>query len=192
MDEVIRQLTHDNQLFHEQWPTNSTQLFKSALNIPDEEKSSATLKVLNALFDYLQVDNEEFHSTKTTFIQVTIDKLGGKDAIDLEVLANVFCRALDVLNPYRTLTLIYVEKIYNHFRLGERLVAVPLVNMIEKILDSLQRQEFRHEKFETKLEEKWKSFLGRNLFSAMDSDNNKLNHSTVMLASRTRFQQLYR
>lgn len=188
MDEFIRQLPHENQLFQDQWPKNLTKLHKFSL----EDKKHCNIKVLKAIFQYVHEEKVEFHMIKGIFVRTTIEHLAEKETTDLESLVEIFARGFAELNCYHELTLIFIESIYGQFQIGARIASQNEKTLVEKIFTSLKRQNFHRDQFQKNLEEQWKHFLTRRLFSPITSDKNRLDSPEVMNMSTTSFQHLFK
>ncbi|CAF1064963.1 unnamed protein product [Adineta steineri] len=192
MDEFIRQLTHDNTQFDNQWPDTFTKLHKLPDDIPDIDQPTFKVKSLNALVDYVLEDNEAISGTKSIFIDKTIQNLLKDPLPSLDELVQIFCRVLNIPNTNKLLQIKFLQKFYYQYRLGERLSKSPSVELIDSILGCLQKHELLNKESNDKVQDEWKQFLTRSMFSPLDMDTNKINHKETMIIMRSHFQHLYR
>jgi hypothetical protein len=192
MDEYLRQLTHDNQQLNNQWPDISDRLRKFSINTPDVDQPIFKVKSLDALVDYVLADTEEVEQIKRSFIDITIKNLTQGPIPSLDELVRIFCRVLEITNTNNLLNYLFLQSLYSQFRLGERLSSGPSVDLIERIFQCLKKQDFYDRNFQDKMQENWKQFFSRNMFSAITSDANKLNYEQTMTRMQGQFQQLYR
>ena len=192
MDTFIRQVPHDNTELNNQWPTIFDRLNKLSRDIPENNASSYKIKCIDALVDYVLADDEEFEQIKLSFIEQTLNKLPNDPSIPNGELVRIFCRLLDVQKTNKAINLKLVRKMYYFYRLGERLCNNGNIQLIDQIFHSLQKQDFSNNNLSKKMQEDWKEFVSRGLFSHLSSDGNKLNKSETMDAMRSSYQQLYR
>ncbi|UJR31959.1 hypothetical protein I4U23_019432 [Adineta vaga] len=192
MDVLIRQLPHDNDQLESQWPAIFDQFHKLSINISETDQPSFKIKSLDALTDYVAADNEQCANIKLTFIDVTLKTLSNGPLPSNDELVRIFCHLLDVPDTNKMLNLRLIEKVYYTYRLGERLCNDGCVDLMEKILLCLQKHEFSKKNCDVKVEEQWKYFLTRGMFSPISSDVNKLNKLETMMIMRSSYQQFYR
>jgi hypothetical protein len=192
MEELIRQLPHDNKQLEDQWSAIFDKLHKLSIDVSEVDQPAFKVKCLAALTDYVMADDEEVVQIKLSLIDTTIGKLSNEPLPPLDELVSIFCRLIDVPTTNKLLNLKLSQKMYHQYRLGERLCTQGCVKSIDRILLCLQKHEFCNTDVEAKLQEQWKQFLSRGLFSPLTSDTNKLNRAETMLSMRPNFQQLYR
>ncbi len=193
MDEYIRQLTHDNEQMNNQWPDIFQKLHKLSIDIPNVDQPNFKVKCLDALVDYILVDTEDIVQIKISFVEITMKKFIDDPLPSLDELVRIFCRILEISNTNKSLNLIFLRTFYYQFQLGKRLLSLPLsINLIEVIFNCLQKHDFFNKNFTDNMEEKWKEFLSRTIFSPLSCDTNKLNYEETMPYIRSQFQQLYR
>jgi hypothetical protein len=192
MDEYIRQLTHDNQQFGREWPSTFDKLHKLSIDIPEIDQPTFKVKSLEALVDYVLADTEEIAQIKTTFLEITIKKFINDPLPSLDELVRIFCRVLELPNTNHLFNLIFLQKFYSLFRLGEHLSSLPSVDLIDSILICLKKHEFLDQNFDNQMQGKWSHFLSQTIFSSLICDKNKLNDEQTMNKMRSSFQQLYR
>ncbi|CAF0913617.1 unnamed protein product [Adineta ricciae] len=192
MDAFIRQVPHDNTELNNQWPAIFDRLNKLSRDIPENNGSSCKIKCLDALVDYVLADDEEFEEIKSSFIQQTLNKLPNDHSIPNGELVRIFCRLLDAQKTNKTIHLKLIRKMYYFYRLGECLCNDGAVPLIDQIFYSLQKQDFSNNNLSEKMQEDWKEFVSRSLFSQLSCDGNKLNKSETMDTMRSSYQQLYR
>jgi len=192
MDEFIRHLPHDSSQLQSQWPDIFNTLNKLSIDIPKTDQPTFKVKCLDALVDYILADNEEITIIKSTFIETTIKKLTNDPLPSLDEVIPIFCRVLDVPNTTNLLNLTFLQTFYSQYRLGERLSKIPSIDLIDLFLNCLQKHEFSDQDSDKKIQEQWKQFLSRNVFSRLTCDINKINYEQTMTNMRSSFQQLFR
>ena len=192
MEEYLRQLTHDNELFETSWPKVFGELHKLCIDIPDDEQLSFKVNTLNALVDYILVDNEPLITVKVTFFEKVFKEVLDEPLVPLEELVGIFCRVLEVDDVNDEYNVVFLRRFFAQFALGKRLSELPSVNLIESILISLQKHPFLNGHFKDQMHEKWKEFLSRGLFSPITSDRNKLNSDQTITHMRSQFQHFYK
>ncbi|CAF0879631.1 unnamed protein product [Adineta ricciae] len=192
MDEFIRQLPHDNAQLNTQWPDIFDRLFKLANQIPESDLSSFKIKCLSALLNYVVEDQEEYVTDKATLIHTVLENLFQHPLPPLEEITRMFCHLLDISNKNRMINLALIQKIYSGYRLGERLRQKESVDLIEKILFSLEKFDFADEGFNLKVQGQWDDLLSKGVFSAIVCDNNKLTELELMTNMRSAYQHFYR
>jgi hypothetical protein len=158
MNDIISQLTHDNDLFEEQWSDTFNHLENTSIS--DDSKL-----VLHALVDYILAEPIDPLpcDVKYLFVTMIIEQM-----IDREISADLINEFIRVLNSSRTdqWNLHFLETIYQKFQIGKQLSSHPMkIYFIEKILQTLQTKTFKDD------DEKWKDFL----FSDSTDDQNRLN-----------------
>lgn len=191
MEEYLRQLTHDNELFEKSWPSTFNQLSQLSQNVSDVDEVSFKVNALNGLVDYLLADHEPMAISKVTFIEVMMNKVLGDPQPSLDELVSIFCRVLEVDDVNDEYNVIFLRKFFYHFSFGERLSALPSVNLIESIFTCLLKHPYRNEDFKDNMQEKWEELLARGLFSPISS-RNKLNNDQTIIHMQSQFQQFYR
>ncbi|CAF3723633.1 unnamed protein product [Rotaria sordida] len=192
MDEFIRQLTHDNEQFEKQWPDIYNKLNK-LLNVNSEiDLLIVKVKSLDALVDYILADTEKVIQIKLTFLDIVIKQCIDDLRPSLNELVRIFCRILDISNTNNLFYLTFLEKFYYKAQLGEELSKNSSTDLIDSIFNCLQKHEFLDKNLDTKIQETWKHFLSRGVFSPLSSDKNKLNYEDTMTNMRSSFQKLYR
>ncbi|CAF0844664.1 unnamed protein product [Rotaria sordida] len=186
MDEIIKQLTHDNNLLEQQWSDIFSRIEEAS--IPNDSKL-----ILNALVDYLLTEPIDSLPCLLKYLLITmvIEQLIKKEvSIEINDLINVFIRILDSSRVDR-LYLKFLETIYKNFEIGERLCSTPIkTDLIEKILQSLQKKTFVFNSNEDT--EKWETFLTQTIFSNSTNDMNILNKQDIIEEMKANFQQFYK
>ncbi|CAF2897940.1 unnamed protein product [Rotaria sp. Silwood2] len=186
MDEIIKQLTHDNNLLEQQWADIFTCIGEAS--VPNDSKL-----VLNALIDYLltePIDSSPCYM-KYLLISIVIEQLTIK-AVSIEInnLIDAFTRVLDSSRVDQWY-LKFLETIYESFEIGERLYSTPIkTDLIEKILQSLQNKTFIFNSTEDS--NKWEIFLTQTVFSNSTNDINILNKQDIIEDMEVNFQQFYK
>ncbi|CAF4802131.1 unnamed protein product [Rotaria sp. Silwood2] len=192
MDEFIRQLTHDNKQFENQWPDIYDKLKKLLDANPKTDLVIVKVKSLDALVDYILADTEENIHTKIGFLEITITQCTDDPKPSLNELVRIFCRVLDISNTNNLFNLTFLEKFYYKARLGEELSKNLSVDLIDTIFNCLQKHEFLDKNLNTETQQTWEHFLSRGVFSPLSCDINKLNYEDTMPNMRSSFQHLYR
>jgi hypothetical protein len=192
MDELIRQLTHDNKQLRDQWAVIFEKCHQLSIDIPEADQPAFKIKCLNALTDYILADCEEVVQIKEIFLNSTMSKLVNGALPPLDELVSIFCRVLDIPDTNRLLNYQLMRSIYDQYKLGERLCNQDCVALIDRILLCLQKHAFSNEHMESKMQEHWQDFVSRDIFTSVDYHLNKLNKEQIMLRMRRSFQQLYR
>jgi hypothetical protein len=186
MNEIILQLTHDNNLFEEQWSDTFTRIEEAS--IPNDSKV-----VLNALADYVLSEpmDPAPADVKYLLISMVIKQLVKNEAcIEINELVNIFTRVLDASRTDQWY-LHFLQTIYRDFNIGEQLRSLPLkANLIEQILRSLQNKIFIFNSKEHG--EKWQTFLTKYVFSNSADNNNILNKQNIITNMQIVFQQFYK
>jgi hypothetical protein len=192
MDKFIRQLTHDDTELEQQWSQHFNRLYQESINIPSDERSMYNIRVIEALIEYIQADREEHHENKCQYIRLIIEQSLEPLEVSLVDLIRLFCHAFNLSSITNPLNLILLETFYSKFRLGEQLSKHTSTNLIVNLFQSFQQQTFDDEHCPTNLKYRWTQLMARTIFSQIDTDKNKLNHSSIMQENRAGFQQFYR
>ncbi|CAF3691039.1 unnamed protein product [Rotaria socialis] len=192
MEELIRQLTHDNQQFEEQWPTLHTQLHELSVDRSEIDSVIVKVKSLDALVDYILADTEKFLHVKLVLAENVIKHVIENPTPPFDELTRIFCRVLDVSNTNNLFNLSFLEKFLYVTRIGEELSKIPSVNLIDSIFNHLEKHEFSNQNFDDKMKQSWRQFLSEGLLSPLSMDVNKLNSEATMNNMRSSFQRLYR
>lgn len=183
MDEFLRQLTHENDLFAQQWPDTFSTIDDSS--IPNE-----TRRVLTALVDYVREDQSASDLKDLLITKVIHRLINDVESIAIDDLVYVFTRCLESKRN-DPLTLHFLTEIYREFELGNRLSTLPWkTNFIGQVLRSLQQQKFAFASEE--IEEKWQELFTRHVFSSSITDDNVLNNETMIKATPADFQAFFR
>lgn len=183
MDEFLRQLTHENDLFEQQWPDTFSTIDDSS--IPNE-----TRRVLTALVDYVREDQSASDLKDLLITKVIHRLINDVESIAIDDLVYVFTRCLESKRN-DPLTLHFLTEIYREFELGNRLSTLPWkTNFIGQVLRSLQQQKFAFASEE--IEEKWQELFTRHVFSSSITDDNVLNNETMIKAAPADFQAFFR
>ena len=165
MDKIISQLTHDNDLFDEQWSNIYDRLQSISLSTDGKP-------VLCGLVDYILADpiDPPPDQIKYTFIQVIFRELDSDEiSLDTVDLVNAFIRVLQSpsIDSWR---LEFLTMLYKKFRIGERISShASKDQFLQEILQHLQQQTFETH------EDKWQTFLVEYLFSPLTDESNSLN-----------------
>ncbi|CAF3075045.1 unnamed protein product [Rotaria sp. Silwood2] len=197
MDEFIRQVTHDNELFEKQWPNIYDRLRKMFNEYEEKHTdiSNFKIKVLDALVDYalaeLTNDSEPLY-VKVVFIEHTVKLLVNDPLPSLTDLVRILRRILDTNNIFHKWHLACIKTFYYEFQFGKRLSSTKSIELIELIFQSFQKHSFLNEQVDKQTQEQWQNFLSRQMFSSLSMDNNVLNREETMLAMRSAYQQLFR
>lgn len=185
MDDLIRQLTHDEQQLEEQWPDVYSALHEAT--IPDDAKL-----VLNALLDYVLAEpsNASPSMIKETLVTLVIDLLHRSSApMSTNDLVDVFTRAIDASRD-DLWSLHFAKALYDKLRIGKQL-SEPSVKteLVEQILQSVQKRTLI---FDAKRElNAWQSFLTGSVFSAASTDATNINQPVIIEEMKGTFQQFY-
>ncbi|CAF0891470.1 unnamed protein product [Rotaria sordida] len=197
MDEFIRQLTHDNQLFKDQWPNIYDQVRKM-FNEYEEKHSDIInfkVKVLDVLVDYAlaeSTNDSEPIDVKIVFIEHTVKLLVDDPLPSLTDLVRILRRILDTNNIFHKWHLACIKTFYYKFKLGERLSSTKSIDLIESIFQSFQKHSFLNGETDKQTQEKWKEFLSRQMFSSLSMDTNVLSREETMLTMRPAYQQFFK
>lgn len=192
MEDYLRQLTHENELFQTSWPEIFRQLHQLSVDIPDAEQLAFKVNTLNALVDYILADKEPVTNLKATFIETLLQKVSTEPLVPLEDLVRIFGRVLEVKDINDEYNVVFLRKFLYQFALGARLLELPSVNLIESILIYLQKHSFLDGDFKDKMQDKWKELLTRGIFSPITSDRNRLNNDQAITHMRSQFQHFYK
>ena len=190
MEEYLRQLTHDNELFEKSWPSIFDRVNQLSTGIADVDQMAFKVNTLNALVDYVLADHEPVIPFKITLLEMTMKKALDEPLPSLDELVRVFCRVLEVDDVNDEYNVLFLRKFYYQFSLGECLSALPSVNLIESIMACVQKHAFRKEDFKDAMQEKWKELLSRDLFSPITT-RNKFNNDETISKMRNQFQHFY-
>lgn len=197
MDKFFQQLTHNNNLFEKQWPQVSDRLRQLFDDSKRNEIDILVFKVnaLNALVDYVltePVASDQPIRHKFTLVDEVTRGCDGDPPPSLPDLIHTFQRLLDATDIFDTWHLACIEAFYSKFRLGERLLAEPSIDLIESIFKGLQKHSFSNDQSNPEARKKWQEFLSNQMFSTYTTNSNRLNVEQTMLFMRSAFQQLYR
>lgn len=191
-EEFIRHLSHDNQQLENEWPALFTQIQKFSFNGTENDLLVVKVKLLDALVDYVLADKEPMSQIKSTFLETIIESVLREQSPPLDELVRIFCRVFDVPNTNNLFNVAFIQAFFFKTRLGERLSKVPCVDLIDSILNSIEKHQFLDTDFDTKLFEKWEKLLTRGIFSPLTINTNKLNYEHMVTTMRSSFQRLYR
>ena len=197
MEEFIQRLTHDNQLFENQWQITSVQLHTLFKQCKEKHTDIVNVKVtaLDALIDYVLTESTNGSQpidVKFTFIDFVVELFVDDPLPTLTDLVRIFRRILDANNIFNKWHLACIEAFHNKFRLGERLLSTQSIDLIELIFRSLQKHSFLNEQTDNQTQERWQQFLSRRMFSLFPDKANALNHEKLMLFIRTAYQELFK
>ncbi|CAM4771267.1 unnamed protein product [Rotaria magnacalcarata] len=192
MEELIQQLTHNNQQFEEQWPTLHTQLHKLSIDSSEVDSVIVKVKSLDALVDYILADTEEFLYVKLVMTEKVITYAIEDPIPPFDELTRIFCRVLNVSNTNNLFNLSFLEKFFYVTRIGEELSKISSAILIDSMFNHLEKHEFLNKNLDDKMKQSWQQFLSRGLFSSLSMDTNKLNSEATMNNMRSSFQRLYR
>ena len=145
MDDIVRSLTHDNDLFTDRW----SQIHDS---LNEASPPTDSVSVVKALSSYVLAEPSENSHCNAKFVLVTMVIQRGKDSevsLDPTTLIDIFTRHLDAC-PTNLWHLHFLQSIYREFDLGERCNAAPF-------LDSLTKKSFVFHSDETSRQ--WQQFL---------------------------------
>ncbi|UJR32768.1 hypothetical protein I4U23_020228 [Adineta vaga] len=181
----IQQLTHDNDLFNDQWSDTFDR-------IKQESVSDDVKLVLNALGEYVLAESSDQSSSelKYTFITMVIERMIRIDkSIEINDLLKIFTHVLEQAKIDRW-NLHFLQMIYERFQIGEQLCKIPLkTNLIEQILESFQKKIFTS--ISSSDEINWQRFLTQSVFSTSIDGRNILNKRNIITNMKTIFQQFY-
>jgi len=192
MDEYIRQISHNEQKLDNSWSQIYDDLNRQWGRTSDNQQLSVKVKCLDALVDYILVDNQPQAQIKTILIEHVLRILSDESKPDLNILMRTFFRIFDVLNVNNLLHFTFIKKFYFNFRLGEQLSSIPSIDLIDKLLKSFENYQFLTKDFETNNETEWNDFIAGCIFSPLSSDRNKLTHENVMTQMQSQYQRFYR
>jgi len=187
MDEFIRQLTHNNNEFQNQWNNINKQSQEISISVDGK-------KILNVLADYV-IDEPQDQlpcSAKFVFVKNIIKRIIKENlSISIDDIVQVFTRVLDEYTN-GCWHLNFIESIYTEFNLGKCLCSQPIqTHLIEQIFLSLEKKLFVNQIKDD--DKKWEFFLVNNVFY-----NNStislitLNNKEAMKVMRKSYQELYR
>ena len=183
MDEFLRQLTHENDLFEQQWPDTFSTIEDSS--IPNDPR-----RVLTALVDYVREDQSTSDLKDLLISKVVHRLISDVESIAIDDLVHVFTRCLENKRN-DPLSLHFLTEIYREFELGNRLSTLPWkTNFIGQVLQSLQQQTFVFAS--EAIEEKWQELFTQYVFSCSITDDNILNNETMIKATPADFQAFFR
>ena len=175
MEQIISKLTHDNNLFNEQW----SDIYDQLRSIPLPKNGRL---VLHALVDYILDDPPTPDDIKYHLIDLVLDQLDSSEiSLDTPDLVKAFTRVLQssCIDLWR---LYFLTTIYQKFQIGERIFSHPSKeDFLKEILSNLQIQSFEIH------EEKWEILLTQNLFSPSTDESNALNQADT----QTQFKEFY-
>ena len=191
MDEFIQQLTHDDNLFNEQWPRNLQKLHDLCRQNSDETNPKFILSTCRALIDYVHADSDNSHSSKDAFVNGIFDRFTEKANCSLDELVDIFCQILSNGNVSHWLNLILLERFYNFFKLGIKILENASTDSVKKIFSLLQQKTFIDGSLDKKIENKWRDFL-QNMLSDSICDRNRLNQKEILTFAREQTQELFR
>jgi hypothetical protein len=187
MDEFIRQLTHDNKLFQNEWNNINKCLQETSISVDGKS-------ILNILADYVIDEPNDILPCPMKFfcVQNIIKRIVKENLfIPIDEIVRVFTRVLD---EYVTgcWHLNFIETIYNEFNLAYSLCSIPpQMSLIELIFKSLQKKIFVNQIKND--DQEWEFFLVNNVFYNDSSSNlSRLNNKEIMKVMRRPYQQLYR
>ncbi|CAF0846606.1 unnamed protein product [Adineta ricciae] len=182
MDAIIQKLTHDNDLFHDQWQDTFKLIHGTPMTVNSE-------LILNALADYVLKDSSPSIPKYTLVTMVVRRMIDENVLIEIEDLVKIL---VNVINRSKTdeWSLHLLQTIYVNFQIGEQLNTDPLrKDLIEQILTSLQEKTFVFTSDDDK--QRWENFLSHILFSQSIDDHNILNKQQILTNMKTTFQQFY-
>ncbi|CAF4634898.1 unnamed protein product [Rotaria sp. Silwood1] len=197
MDKFIRQLTHDNRAFQDQWPNTFDKIHELIDNCEQKNTNILVFKIkaLDAIVDYILA--EPITSEEPVYVKIALIKLILKFIINdplpsLTDIARHFQRILDVNNIFNEWYLSCIEAFHYECQLFQGLSSTKSIDSIGSIFQSLQKHPFLNDQTNKDMEEKWQEYLSRRLFSPLTMDTNVLNREETMVAMRSTFQQFFR
>ena len=196
-DDFIRQLTHDDQEFEEQWSITFEQLRRHFDQFDEDDPELVKMKsrALDALVDYVQAEpnpSVKPISVKFIFVQLVAKHCAQDPVPSLAEVVRVACRILDSDAIYNAWHLAALEALHSTFRLCQRLTTAKSYDLIESFLRSLQRHAFLDDHADQGTQNSWQQYLSKHLFSGLCCDSNQLNDETTMIALRPLYQQIFR
>jgi hypothetical protein len=183
MEDVIRQLTHDNQKFDSQWEKIETQLTEECNknNIPS---------IIDALAEYVVQEPQTSYPSeyKFKFLKRVLDSLDfeSKKANDNSFFDHVFQVFIRVFDQGRIdlWYLAFLKELYQHLELGKYLSQKP--SLVEQLFASLQKHSFILSPEDEFILNAWERFWLNDIF-----DDSLLNEE-ILLTMKDQFQQLCR
>lgn len=195
-EKFIRQLTHNSERFERQWSAIFDRL--NYLFTEQEEKNvniqEFKVKALDALIDYVLVESPtsvKSDDTKYRLIDHVASLCATDPAPSLSELVRILQRILQLPDIFNTWHLTIIETIHHKFELCTQISAEPSVDLIESILQSLQKHAFLNGKVDKETAYRWENFLAYNMFSSSMSITNKLNSEEAMISMRPTFQKFF-
>lgn len=197
MEDFIRKLPHDNQIFEDQWPDTFSKIDK--LFNEHENKNSDVIgfkvKVLDALVDYIlaePITNIEPSYVKLIFVEKIIKALVENPLPKLADLVRIFRRILDVNDIFNDWHLGCIKHFHYKFKLYEKLSSAKSADLIESIFQSLLKHPFSNKNTKKAIQDNWQEYLSRYMFSQLSMDSNVLNREETMITMRSVYQNFFR
>ena len=198
VEEFFRELTHDNDLFDQQWSNVSDRLenvFFDDLHTNKNNPIGFKTKTLDCLVDYILAEpnpSEKKVYSKQLIVERILQVCADDSQPPLSEIVRVLRRIIDLPDIYNQWYLTCIQTFQYKFRLYEQLISSKSVDLIESILQSLEKHSFLNGQVDKQTEEHWTEYLSRRLFSPLTMDSNKLNREDLMLIMRPAFQKFFR
>lgn len=187
MDDWIQKLTHENELFEEQWPSIYEQI--KTHSIPDDP-----FLVLTSLENYVRQEsmNNSIVDVKFLFVDNVLDKLVDEEvSISIDQLVHLFVRSIGSMTTMNQFDCHWLKQFYVKFELGEKLKQEFVrTDLIAQILDILSTKVLTFQQRNT--QEEWHQFLTSKIFSDSNEDENTLNQSIIVKSMINQFQEFYK
>ncbi|CAF4644317.1 unnamed protein product [Rotaria sp. Silwood2] len=136
MDDYIRQLTHDNKTFENQWPKTFDELHKFINNYNESNINilSFKVKILDAAIDYVlseSIISEQPVYAKVVLVRIIIKFVGADQMPSFIDILRIFRRILDVNNIYNQWYLSVIELFHYELQLFKCLISTKSVDLIK-------------------------------------------------------------
>lgn len=189
MEDFIRNITHDEHKFNDDWPENRTKLWKFV----QEKNIDTPLNVYQAFIDYVDEDQGTFHTLKLVFIEQFAELLCQEYPLPLDEAFPIFMRLFNFkdINHWPNLTLL--ESFNHHLQIGNRIAAERSKTYLDKIVEVLIQHPFINETLlNVQLIERWTNLLCRGLLVKMIPHKNDSSYQESLDFARGPFQKLFR
>ena len=196
-EDFIRQLTHDNAQFEEQWSAICSTMHRLPNYFEENQADAETskVKVLDALVDFILAEpiaQQKPSSTKSIFVELLMKACADDPQPPLAELVRLVRRIIDQENIFNQWYWNSIEQFHFKFRFCEALRSAQSFDLIQLYLESYLKHSFFDDQASREVIAHWKQYFSRHLFSPLSCDSNKLNDEETMQALRTTLQQVFR
>ena len=197
-EEFLRELTHDDQIFEDQWSKTCDNLHKLSQHFEEEnvDVPKAKVKVLDALIDFIlaePIDGEKPIQTKFIFVELIVKDCSRDEIPSVDELVRLVRRIIDQKTIFNRWFLHLIEQFHFKFRLCEKLRTSQKFDLIQLYLESYLKHDFVDEEAkDNDVVEHWKQYFYQRIFSPLSCDSNKLNDEETVAAIRPTFQRIFR